>query len=627
MENTRNLPINPLRRDPNYSKDKSELGLSKVDNMSFDDIQKSILSNVSYYLNEGINYRFLSTSDNKLYSLLDLEKGGFVDLVISECNLTEDKGYVIGSCIRLQVQFNKDGSHSYTTFSKGTGKYDTTSDLNTNNNWIVISPSLENNDLLGILFMNNESLYNYLWINIINSSRIKVKNFSDSALDKTEASKIYNLSDGKFTKLKTSDSTSSGNKGNLIFTHGLHSGVNNNTPKPEVEYTFDGSSDLVVELGTGSRYNVAELDPDQSTYHNKTYANSNELVLGSDRRLSLLDGESAGKKLVYSESKSNGDANTFTEPGIYQLSGTVTNAPEVNGDMISLGNKSQLFISRSSAKMYFRSDGYTAWNELTASASNSISIDYDSDSTSGYLFNSKSLSIPTSGLSMTCDENGEFKNYKLWWRPSNDKNFDTGSIPDTYNKCLLIRSDSINYLGKPVITSSNSNIVLNSKRLNLYEDPDTELGYSYIEYSNTSSDGVKINFYNQSSNDNYGFNFTGGISVTGSIKTTEGYYEDSDKRLKTNLSDINIDLDDIEKLSTIKFTFRKDKSNKTHIGVIAQEVQELYPELVNTDNEGFLSVDYSKLSVISLASTKKLLKEIKDIKLELRNIKNSLNIK
>ena len=99
----------------------------------------------------------------------------------------------------------------------------------------------------------------------------------------------------------------------------------------------------------------------------------------------------------------------------------------------------------------------------------------------------------------------------------------------------------------------------------------------------------------------------------GSI-TAYSFFETSDERLKTFTDDIDIDLNKLSDLRKSYFTFNSDESNKSHIGISAQEVQKLYPEIVNTNEDGYLSVDYSKLSVIALKAVDKLYK--KNIELE-----------
>jgi ubiquinone biosynthesis protein UbiJ len=77
----------------------------------------------------------------------------------------------------------------------------------------------------------------------------------------------------------------------------------------------------------------------------------------------------------------------------------------------------------------------------------------------------------------------------------------------------------------------------------------------------------------------------------------------------------------ISKLSKKYFTWKDDESNTQHIGVSAQEVQELYPELVNViDEEGHLSVSYDKLSVVALKGIDVLNDKIKSLEERLERL-------
>lgn len=95
-----------------------------------------------------------------------------------------------------------------------------------------------------------------------------------------------------------------------------------------------------------------------------------------------------------------------------------------------------------------------------------------------------------------------------------------------------------------------------------------------------------------------------GIRYNPNAKTcycSGGFYEASDERLKNFGDDIEVDLDKLAKLSKKYFTWKNDESNTQQIGVSAQEVQTIYPELVDViDEEGHLSVSYDKLSVVAL---------------------------
>ncbi|MCB0843285.1 MAG: tail fiber domain-containing protein [Bacteroidetes bacterium] len=67
----------------------------------------------------------------------------------------------------------------------------------------------------------------------------------------------------------------------------------------------------------------------------------------------------------------------------------------------------------------------------------------------------------------------------------------------------------------------------------------------------------------------------------------------SDQRFKENIAPINQELDKLLKLRGVTYNWkdREKKGNQKQIGVIAQEVQEVFPELVS-EREGHLAVNY-----------------------------------
>lgn len=109
-----------------------------------------------------------------------------------------------------------------------------------------------------------------------------------------------------------------------------------------------------------------------------------------------------------------------------------------------------------------------------------------------------------------------------------------------------------------------------------------------------------------------------GALYASKMYTTDGFYETSDARLKNFKDDIKA-LDVVSEIPTKYFTWKKeyiDKNSdpKLHIGTSAQEIQKLYPDLVTENEEGELSVDYARLSIIALAAIKELKKEIDELK-------------
>lgn len=83
---------------------------------------------------------------------------------------------------------------------------------------------------------------------------------------------------------------------------------------------------------------------------------------------------------------------------------------------------------------------------------------------------------------------------------------------------------------------------------------------------------------------------------SGSISSTGGFFDTSDARVKTNV--VEIDASKADKVKLVEF----DRTDVEHhgYGVIAQELEKVYPEMVNTDDEGFKSVNYNELAMVKI---------------------------
>ena len=110
------------------------------------------------------------------------------------------------------------------------------------------------------------------------------------------------------------------------------------------------------------------------------------------------------------------------------------------------------------------------------------------------------------------------------------------------------------------------------------------------------------------------------------IHGATGYYQDSDERLKTFHGEVDVDLEKLSQLPKAYFTWNESENGEMQIGTSAQKVRELYPEIVSEDENGKLSVDYSKLSVIALKGVEKLYDKVKTMETELTLIKEKLGL-
>jgi hypothetical protein len=122
---------------------------------------------------------------------------------------------------------------------------------------------------------------------------------------------------------------------------------------------------------------------------------------------------------------------------------------------------------------------------------------------------------------------------------------------------------------------------------------------------------------------------TGLIDVNGSIyqiNNSASWATTSDRRLKKNIVDNNSGLEKLTQIQVRNFEYRLPeeitevpqnqaiKKTGVQLGVIAQELELAFPELVLTNDDGFKSVAYDKLSAVLLQAIKEQQKEIEALK-------------
>ena len=105
-----------------------------------------------------------------------------------------------------------------------------------------------------------------------------------------------------------------------------------------------------------------------------------------------------------------------------------------------------------------------------------------------------------------------------------------------------------------------------------------------------------------------------GINITGITRITATQFNaTSDIRKKTTIQDY-ICKKSIIDLPIKEFEFIGDETHTKHIGCIAQDLQEICPEIVHEDADGYLSIEETKLIYLLLQEVKELKKELKILK-------------
>ena len=140
----------------------------------------------------------------------------------------------------------------------------------------------------------------------------------------------------------------------------------------------------------------------------------------------------------------------------------------------------------------------------------------------------------------------------------------------------------------------------------MYRSSANQLGFSFggtarVYMSNAGLGSIDADLYT-----------TGDIEAGGDIKHN-GSLISSDLSLKTNINDSSYGLAVINKLKPKKYIAKYD--NKIHLGLIAQDVKKLLPDLdIASGKEGSLALRYEELTAILIKSVQELKKEIDELK-------------
>jgi hypothetical protein len=119
--------------------------------------------------------------------------------------------------------------------------------------------------------------------------------------------------------------------------------------------------------------------------------------------------------------------------------------------------------------------------------------------------------------------------------------------------------------------------------------------------------------------------FQGNIRANGDIIA----YSTSDVKLKDNISAIESPIEKISKINGVSFNWNDKQSahevGKKDYGVIAQEVEDILPELVTTRDNGYKAVYYEKLVPLLIESIKEQQTQIDELKNTIIHLTEKIN--
>ena len=170
-----------------------------------------------------------------------------------------------------------------------------------------------------------------------------------------------------------------------------------------------------------------------------------------------------------------------------------------------------------------------------------------------------------------------------------------------------------------------------------------EIGVDYITTKNTavrfhrggSTTGGFISFTTNDGSERMRITSAGAMGLGVTPTNTAGRFEasndivaysSSDRRWKTNIKNIDSPLEKISKINGVEFDWIEDEpvhGNKGHdIGVIAQEIEQILPDAVQTRESGMKAVKYEKVIPLLIEAIKEQQKQIEELKQLLNGITN-----
>jgi hypothetical protein len=142
-----------------------------------------------------------------------------------------------------------------------------------------------------------------------------------------------------------------------------------------------------------------------------------------------------------------------------------------------------------------------------------------------------------------------------------------------------------------------------------------------------SGDNLRLGTYSSNDLGNVTFRLNGSdrfiILPNGNATLTGTLTQNSDERFKQDITPINNALDKVMQLNGYEYYWKPElqRDSSLQIGLIAQNVEKVLPQLVATDKEGLKSVAYQNMVPVLVEAIKELQQQIKDQQQQIKDLK------
>ena len=123
----------------------------------------------------------------------------------------------------------------------------------------------------------------------------------------------------------------------------------------------------------------------------------------------------------------------------------------------------------------------------------------------------------------------------------------------------------------------------------------------------------------------------GTLNVSSTVTSSSGITCPSDLRYKKNITALFNPTEKLMQIHAVQYNWRREEfpgmnfNDKLQTGFIAQDLEKIFPEMVFTDESGYKSIDYSRLTPLLVETIKEQQKQISRISKRLTEIENLLS--
>jgi hypothetical protein len=199
------------------------------------------------------------------------------------------------------------------------------------------------------------------------------------------------------------------------------------------------------------------------------------------------------------------------------------------------------------------------------------------------------------------------------YKPSEMVFYTSNSTDNNMNEALRITKDQ-NATFSGTITAKGGTFMDTAHTvLDVKGNPGWTNAYAMLRLTGEGNQNTYIRHTKQLTFDT-GSATTATLTTGGNFTVYGTLSESSSIAIKENIFDFNTTLDKISRVRPVRFNKKKSKDKK-EIGFIAEELAEIFPELVENDENGNpTSVNYTRAVTVLFDGFKQMYKELKEIK-------------